>query len=147
MWFKKIDARIKVQISTGDAVQFEAVSWDIGVYPPEGKGISEWLANELRICIARGVGGITEISREEYLALQEKKKTDPDGLQRPWREEFKIKSQPSQSSPTASTQERVAAHVEVNMSGLKRVEQAPAAVAGDVPQVPSIPRPTASKRT
>lgn len=144
-YFKKLDARVRVQISTGDSVQFEAVSWNLAVYPHEGRGISDFLANELRICIARGVGGMTEISLEEYNSLQEKKKTDPDGMQRPWREEFKVKS-PSQSSPTTSVQDRVAAHVEVNMAGIHRTTEAPAPAPGAIPQVPSIPRPTASKR-
>lgn len=89
-YFKKMDPRVKVMLSTGDQVQFEAVTWDTGVYPHEGKGISDWMGNELATAIAQGRGGMEEINRDEYVELLEKKKTNPSGLERPQREEWKM---------------------------------------------------------
>lgn len=89
-YFKKLDPRVKVMLSTGDQVQFEAVTWDVGVYPPEGRGISDWMGNELGTAIVQGRGGMEEITRDEYVALLDKKKTNPSGLDRPQREEWKM---------------------------------------------------------
>lgn len=105
-FFKKVDPKQKVLISTGQYVQFEAVEHRLGIYPPEGKGMSEALANEFRLCIRQERGGITEITQQEYSSLLEQKKKN--GPLRPlWREELssqtfpKLAAVPSQkrSSP------------------------------------------------
>lgn len=149
-YFAKVDPRVPVYISTGEQVKFEAVSWDEGVYPPaEDRGISERLINELRMCMARGVGGLREITRDEFLALLKKKEVDPDGLERPSREEwnprFKINKSPSPGQPAG------AARVAVDMhSGAVEVTAPSVTAPGSVPvpsaaTPPAIPRPVASK--
>lgn len=160
-YFKKSAPAVKVILSTGESLQFEAVSYEEGVYPrAEDQGISERLINELRNCIARGVGGITEISRDEFLELLKKKQTDPDGLQRPWREEFKPRLSLEQrtqsvSTPTTAPQGPVV-RVGTDMHGgvsvaPDKIERAPTVPQPDsvptpnVPGVPSLPKPTASK--
>lgn len=147
-YFRNHDPRVKVFISTGEWVQFEAATWDIGIYPPEGKGISEWLAGELRQCIARGVGGVTEITVQEYEELIKKKQTDPDGLVRPSREEleanFKLNKRVLPSIGPRDAVPRVAVDMH---NGAVVVEVPVAAPPGTAPTpvAPQIPRPTASK--
>lgn len=154
-YFKKYDPRIKVVISTGESVPFEAVTWEIGVYPPAGKGISEWLAGELRRCIANGVGGMEEITAQEYDDLIKKKQTDPDGLARPSREELQagFKVVKRQLPPGTVLPPGAAPRVGVDMhNGVATIEVPTASPAAPVappapgtPVVPDIPRPTASK--
>lgn len=157
-YFRKVSPQIKVMISTGEQVQFEAVSHEEGVYPRgEDKGISEFLINELRTCIARGVGGITEIGRDEFLELLKKKQTDPDGMQAPWREEFKPKLSLEQRTQSVSTPSTVpqgpAVLVEVSMHDQASIvpdKVAPAPLAPNTvpeatPATPALPKPTASK--
>lgn len=159
-YFRKVDPRIKVVISTGEGVKFEAVSWDVGVYPPEGIGISEFLKNELLTAMAQGRGGMTEITFEEYTALLDKKKTEPDGLLRPSREEFKLnlslekmaeaartaEAARSQSTPTIAPPVQAAA--EVNMHDQARMPSAPGPLVPGTavqPAAPALARPVASK--
>lgn len=167
-YYRKVDPNIRVVISTGESVKFEAVSWDTGVYPHEGKGISDWLINELQTAIAQGRGGMTEITFEEYSALLAKKKAEPDGLSRPWREEFKMDlslekhlaqqaEQKRQSTPAIvpPVPPVAAAGAEINMEGQARkaVPPAPPVVQGaggpatgaTPTNAPALPRPTASK--
>lgn len=156
-YFKKANPDQKVFVSTGEWVKFEPVSHDLGVYPPEGKGISEWLIGELRACIARSVGGMTEITLEEYNDLLAKKKAEPDGLLPPWREEFKLnlsleKHQEAQRAAALAKQQSTqpiappAPVAEVNMENQARLpDQTVPAVPGQPAVVAPLPRPTASK--
>jgi len=87
MWFfKKSSPKTKVLLSNGAWLEFENVDHEWGIYPPEGKGISEWMATELRSCISAGRGGLVEIGQAEYLSLIQKKKSASSTPR--WREEL-----------------------------------------------------------
>src|SRR4026208_635381 len=97
-FFKKADPKVKVIISNGTPIQFEAISNQVGIYPPEGKGMSETLANEFRLCIKGERGGIEEITQQEHANLIElKKKSGP--LKPLWREELSSRNFPSIGIP------------------------------------------------
>lgn len=138
-YFKKFAPQVKVVLSTGEVHQFESVAWDWGVYPPEGKQMSPWLAEQLRQVMRNGVGGLTEITKAEYDELIAKKKAEPDGMSQPWREEFKMDislekyqaqqaEQKRQSTPaTVHLVPPAAAGAEVSMQGQARMAVPPAA--------------------
>lgn len=149
-YFKKVDPRIKVGLENGAYVQFEAVTWETGVYPPEGKGISEWLGDQLAQCIDRGVGGITEIQQAEYLQLLELKK-NPSLQSRPTREVWEMPHRiegdtlrpavPDQTSQPSTPKASV-----VGANG--HSQPLPGNIPFEPPPVPDAPpRPTASKGT
>lgn len=152
-YFRKEDPRVSLVLMDGSPILFEAVSWDIGVYPPEGRGISENLANQIRLCIANQRGAITEISQQEYQGLIDAKKNSPERMKRPEREELKkthrpegniVQFNPHQTSPSNIPQNGVAAAPAV-------VKTAPVLattpLSPGVPSAPTeIPRPTAIRR-
>lgn len=85
-YFKKTSPKTKIYLSTGQFLAFENIDNEWGVYPPQGQGISPMLEGELRLAIANGRGGATEITAEEYASLLQKKKGKP--LPKLWREEI-----------------------------------------------------------
>lgn len=106
-YFKKLSPKIKVLLSNGQWLAFENVDNNWGIYPPEGKGISEMLGNEIRACIAAGRGGITEITPKEYQELVQKKNNGP--LPKRWREEMakpNMQDTATQSAPAVRPERR-----------------------------------------
>lgn len=136
MWyFKKEQPKQSVYLSNGAPLKFEPIDQVWGIYPPEGKGISEWMRDELRAAIARRVGAITEISAKEYTSLIDLKKKQPS--QKVWREEIgKGQMMPTDGSHNSQPRDPVF-----------RVEGVAEALRNPPPETKSLPTvPKASRR-
>ena len=143
-YFKKIDPRIKVMLSGGHWCQFDDCGNNTGIHPREGQGYNEWTANELALCIQKQIGGITEITKEEYDALIEAKKKASSQPSPPrWREEFKMNLKVADFINRKPKQEDLVMAVAPAGSGSEPAK--PVAKSQVDGQVTDVPRPTASK--
>lgn len=91
-FFKKVNPRQALYMSDGAPLQFEDIDRDTGIYPPEGKGMSEAVQKQIEACIAGQRGGVSEIPETEYRELIQKKKSTPS--RKTWREEWSLGSLP-----------------------------------------------------
>jgi hypothetical protein len=72
-WFKKEMPETPLFLPVGKPIRFEAVDFDYGYLQTE----DGYIVTELRKCVARKVGGVTEITQEEYEEFAEKKGQGP----------------------------------------------------------------------
>ena len=81
-YFRKSDPKVGLILSTGTVFKnWTLIDHDTGVVAPQ----MQMLVDELDKAAKSGIGGITEISRDEYDALLKKK---PSKLLPRWRDEW-----------------------------------------------------------
>lgn len=81
-FFKKVDPRIPITLSTGGRVEFTAVNRQTGIFATDNDDV----ARELDMAIKGNRGGASRITAEEHADLVQKKIPDP--FKPKWRDEI-----------------------------------------------------------
>jgi len=95
-FFTKENPRVKVYLQDGSYAPFDQVSDNQAILQTE----NPFLIQQLRLCIQGQRGGVAEITRDEFIALEEVKKNFVP--RRLWREELSL-----QAGKVASATDRI----------------------------------------